>query len=895
MNIKSILHTHRLWSLLYGLGFILSAMMLSQSTADAALHTQPTADQPTPEIVASGQSASQFTSITAGDEHTCGLTTGAGVICWGANGDGQVGDGTAFAYRPPVGVATLQRGVQAVVANGGHSCALLSGGGVNCWGGNQAGQLGDGGTSERRVPVAVLGLPESATALAVGGSHTCALLQSGGVACWGGNLRGQLGNGTTIDQKTPVLVPGLGGLVTALAAGANHTCALLQSGAVQCWGDNTNGQVGDQSTTARNVPTAVTGLAGPAKAIAAGSAHTCAILTDGRVQCWGDNARGQLGDGSREDRTSPVLVSTLRDVIATVAAGHFHTCALAVDGDLWCWGSNNRGQLGTGTWESSRTPIRVTGVPGDATALSAGLDHTCALFKSKSPYCWGSNRARQLGQDAPGVASVPRLLELAPLNNGVAPMSGIPAIVGGRYHTCLITPNRGVQCWGRNSDGQLGDGTQLPRSQPVNITGLPTGVMDLALGAEHTCALHQTGAVYCWGSNQSSQLGDGTTTEHLVPQAVMGLTGVAAALVAGESHTCALVQPGGVKCWGSNTAGQLGDGATTNAGFPVSVAGLSSGISAVTAGTTHTCALRQSGGVICWGGNANGQLGDSSQLSHTTPVDVLGLSSVIAVDAGGAHTCAVRTDGTVHCWGANNRGQLGNGSRLAQLQPVAVTGLPGAAADVAAGVVHTCALLQDGRVFCWGGNENSQVGDGTTADRLIPVEVSGLTANVLHLNAGGYHTCVLVTGNRPLCWGRDSDSQLGGGALTQSATLVPLAEAAPAALVVNYATAQAGSTLTLIGSGLPYSSTLPLVINGTALTETIQVNPSGELSVYLTTQNADNGAYQLQVGNPPVATASFFLQALAPLHPAEGGGITYAIPSGTGQPIRDLYLPVVGR
>ena len=356
-----------------------------------------------------------------------------------------------------------------------------------------------------------------------------------------------------------------------------------------------------------------------------------------------------------------------------------------------------------------------------------------------------------------------------------------------------------------------------------------------------------------------------------------------------------MVQPGGVKCWGSNTAGQLGDGTTTNASFPIGVAGLNNGVSAVTAGTTHTCALLQSGGVKCWGGNTAGQLGDSSQISRTTPVDVPGLSGVIALDAGSAHTCAVDGTGAVYCWGANNSGQLGNGSRIAQLQPIAVIGLPGAATNVAAGVAHTCALVQGGRLFCWGANESSQLGDGTAEDRLTPVEVSGLAANVLSLSAGGYHNCVLVTANRPLCWGRDSDGQLGAGALIQSTTLVPLAEARPATLVLNYVTAQVGSTLTLIGSGLPYSSTLPLLINGTTLTDTIQVNPSGEMIVYLTTQGADNGAYQLHLGNPPVATAGFLLQERAALQPAEGGGITHAVPAGIGQPIRDLYLPVVGR
>ena len=325
--------------------------------------------------------AIQFTSIVAGDEHTCGLTAGGGVTCWGGNGDGQIGDGTTYAYRPAVTVTGLASGVQAIAANGGHTCALLVGGSVSCWGRNNFGQLGDGSVSERRVPTPVLGLLESATALTAGANHTCALLQSGAVACWGRNVSGQLGNGTNVYQKTPVAVTGLGGPVTKLAAGANHTCALLQTGVIQCWGDNPNGQLGDGGRVARNLPVAVSGLAGSVISLATGSDHTCAILTDGSVQCWGDNARGQLGDGSREDRLNPTLVIELRDAAATVAAGHFHTCVLAADGDLHCWGTNSRGQLGNGTLESSRLPVRVTGVPGDASALAAGLDHTCAIFK----------------------------------------------------------------------------------------------------------------------------------------------------------------------------------------------------------------------------------------------------------------------------------------------------------------------------------------------------------------------------------------------------------------------------------------------------------------------------------------------------------------------------------
>lgn len=897
MKLQQTLPYRSSWWILLTLGLLVSSVGLTTKVIFAAPASQPlraTITDSTAADLTQVAAATPFAAIVAGDEHTCGLSTGGGVLCWGANTNGQVGDGTPFAYRPPVGVNGLQSGVLALSANGNHSCALVSTGGIVCWGDNSAGQLGDGTVLDRRAPVAVGGLAASVTGLATGGGHSCALLQTGGVQCWGRNDNGQLGNGANLNLSTPVAVIGLGGPVTALAAGANHTCALLQSGAIQCWGDNTNGQLGDQSVVSRNQPVAVTGLAGPAKGVTAGSAHTCALLADGRMQCWGDNSRGQLGDGTRQDRKSAVLVTNLSDVIVKIAAGRLHTCALAADGDLYCWGANTRGQLGVTSVDSSRTPLRVASAPGDAITVTAGLEHTCATFKGNSIYCWGNNRSRQLGRDAPGVASVPRFLQPAFLADGSAPVTGIVTIIGSRAHTCLITPTSTVQCWGRNSDGQLGDGTQLPRSQPTNVSGL-TGAIALALGVEHTCALLQNGGVKCWGNNNAGQLGDGSTTARLTPVDVTGLGGVAAAIAAGDNFTCALLQTGGIKCWGINSVGQLGNGATTPASAPVDVAGLSSGVTALTANTDHSCALLQGGTVKCWGANGSGQLGDGSTTNRTTPVDVSGLSGVSDVNTGGGHTCALLTDGSLRCWGANSNGQLGDGSRVAQLQPVVVNGLSGVAKAVETGTAHTCALRNDGSVFCWGSNEFNQVGDGTVTPRTAPTAVSGLTANVLSLHVGGYHTCVLVTGNRPLCWGRDNDGQLGLGALVQSLTATPIEEAPAPKLTVNYATAQISSTLTLVGSGFPYSSTLPLLVNGVTLTDTLQINPSGEFIAYLTTQGANQGAYEVQAGNPPVATGFFLLQERAARRSIEGGGLTFDLPAGIGRPILEFHLPISNR
>jgi alpha-tubulin suppressor-like RCC1 family protein len=255
---------------------------------------------------ASGQTAASAVAVSAGAYHTCVLTAAGGVLCWGYNGDGELGDGTATARQTPIQVSGLATGVAAISSGAYHTCALTSAGAVLCWGYNGDGQLGDGGTTARLTPVPVAGLSSGVIAISAGYQHTCALTWAGAVWCWGYNGYGELGDGTNTARLTPV-PSGLSGGVLGITAGGLHTCAWTSGGAVWCWGADGAGQAGS-TLGDRLSPGGVSGLTSGVKAVTSGYLHSCALTSSGAVDCWGDDGYGQLGDGSSNPTADPVSV-----------------------------------------------------------------------------------------------------------------------------------------------------------------------------------------------------------------------------------------------------------------------------------------------------------------------------------------------------------------------------------------------------------------------------------------------------------------------------------------------------------------------------------------------------------------------------------------------------------
>lgn len=344
----------------------------------------------------------------------------------------------------------------AIAAGRRHTCAQF-GNTLYCWGDNSYGQLGNGGTRSSLTPTAVkLGRARPARVVA-GRLHSCMLSTEGAVLCWGYNAEGELGDGSTIDRHVPTSVVGLSAGMSGLTAGGVHTCAWAPAGTLRCWGDNSRGQIGDGTTSPRATPVDVSGLGWPVVAATAGRYHTCALANSGEVACWGDNAYGQLGDGTFDARTRPVLVPKLAGAKA-LAAGDAFTCALLSAGEVQCWGQNFFDPLTAAT--AFTQPTNVMALPSLAVALTAGALHICAVTQGGEIRCVGDNTYGQLG--APGGASV------AP--GAVPGISAGASIEAGDTHSCAIARDDKIYCWGDNAWGQLGDGSTQSRPNPVAIT-----------------------------------------------------------------------------------------------------------------------------------------------------------------------------------------------------------------------------------------------------------------------------------------------------------------------------------------------------------------------------------------------------------------------------------------
>ena len=355
-----------------------------------------------------------------------------------------------------------------------------------------------------------------------------------------------------------------------------------------------------------------------------------------------------------------------------ILATGYNSCVFMSAGSLKCWGMNNSNQLNDDTiTHSSNIPVDTLNISEAVTLdLGGGYYHFCALINGGSIKCWGTNSCGQLGN---GTTVGDIFTQGINIPVDVVDITDATSISLGGYHSCALLSGGNVKCWGDNQYLQLGDGTTVNNSSiPVDVVNI-TNALQVSSGHGFTCALLSGGNIQCWGNNSAGQLGDGTTTDSNVPVDVLDITD-AVGIFSGNGHACALLSGGNIKCWGGNGGGQLGNGTTLNSNFPpVDVLNITDAVE-VTAGGAHTCALLSGGNIKCWGSNDFGELGDGTTTGSNVPVDVLDITDAVALASGIVHTCALLSGGNIKCWGRNVGGALGNGTYTASSVPVAVTG-----------------------------------------------------------------------------------------------------------------------------------------------------------------------------------------------------------------------------
>lgn len=650
--------------------------------------------------------------VAVGNSLGCKIRADRSLWCWG----GVPGSNINAASPSQVGTDHWN----AVAVGGGNICAIRDDRTLWCWGGNSVGQVGDGTMIYRPQPVQISSSSSPWETVDVGDDHSCAITSSGELWCWGRNLGGILGDGTTTDSNVPVRI-GQGTTWSRVALGTLHSCAISAGRELWCWGSNQFGQFGDLSAAGSLVPVKVSSALW--KSVDTQLLSTCAIRDDDALLCAGRNNLGQLGIGTA-DAVPHGFTALPAAPWVSVVVGLAATCAIRNDRSLWCWGSGRHGLLGQGDVTDHASPVQVAG-SWDEVALGM-TDVVCA--RSDDSYaCWGWNNNSALG--------IGRFVDKpVPVQISTAAWTAVEA----GEDTCAIRSDGSLWCWGGDEE-----------DHPTQV-GSATTWTQLSSFGKHTCGLQSSGGLWCWGSNGHGQLGDGTTTSTTLPVRVGTATWTSVG--AGSHHTCGIQTDGSFWCWGSNARFVLGTETVASSSSPLRV-GLDSDWVSVTAGYEHTCGTRSNGTAWCWGSNSSYQLGVGSLPSgSSTPLRVGTYNTWSRILAGQYHTCGLHSDGRLGCWGSNGgTGPIG-------MQPDVLLG--GTWSSFTVGTQCTCALRTDGTRWCWGAGA---FGDGfTTSQAADPMQI-GTSTDWAQVSAGYGHACALRAGNTLWCWGVNLYGAVGAG------------------------------------------------------------------------------------------------------------------------------------
>lgn len=691
--------------------------------------------------------------VAGGGNNTCVIYSTGSLKCWGENTYGQLGDGTNTTRTAPVSVNSAELFKKVFSGGGPSTCAQTTGDKIMCWGWGSGGQLGNGSTAQQLSPVFV----DSGAIYPIvdtGGGQNCAINASSKLRCWGMNGSGQVGDNSTTSRSSPVNVDSAENY-QYIGLGYEHSCAITTGGVLKCWGKNDYGQLGDNSLTNSSVPKIIDASVSY-KYVAGGSRNTCAITTTGILKCWGDNSYGQLGIGSLTASLVPVVVDSgvSYSYVDTAFRFGYSVCGITTTGILKCWGNNSTRMVGDGGTVNRTTPA-VIDAANTYSKVSITDNHACALTTTNALLCWGNNQFGQSYPEAQAKALVP---------SAVVSEKTWKSLARGYEATCAIDSNDKLFCWGKNSFGQVGDGTNFIRSAPVPVMSDKTFV-SVSTSKTFSCAISSVHKLYCWGENVGG-IGDGTLSKRWSPVLIDSSNSYSKVAV-GDSFACAITLAGILRCWGSNYVGQLGDSTTTARIEPTTVFS-NSIFKYVSAGLYAACAIDSNDKLFCWGYNRDGQIGDNSTVDKLIPtaIDAGNSYKVVSTDSDfNGTTCGITMAGVLKCWGYNGGGQLGDGTTTSRRVPTIIhSGTSYKMINV--GFWSTCGVTMSDKVYCWGNNSSGQLGDGTMVDKLSPTAIDSTNNYLMVELDSDAVTCGLRTNGAMYCWGNKEYGFFANGMVT---------------------------------------------------------------------------------------------------------------------------------
>lgn len=676
--------------------------------------------------------AGTWSAVTAGYQHTCAIKLDGTLWCWGRNDNGQLGIASTDAERDtPTQVAGSWKHVATLYLT---TCAIDSTDQLYCWGASASGQAG----VVMNVPVRAPNLVDNERWLAVqtGYYTSCGITMDGTAKCWGSNTSGEAGVGAVSPSPitTPTAVDSTR-TFASIGGGASNSCAITSDDStLWCWGYGAYGQLGQGDTANRPSPAQVQSAAW--LDVAGGVYATCGVLATGHLRCWGYGPRGELGDPTMVDVLTPNPVGTDAGGFTAIDMALEHACARTTDGALWCWGENDGLQLANTTVPATDpVPARVPGGPGSWLAAGLGASDFCGLGTDHALYCMGLTYTGAIGDGSGSIRDAVAL-----------PVTATQLAAGGST-TCSVDAANLRSCWGANAYGQLGDGTTRLHDTPEHVG---SGGLALAVGATDSCVIDATGHLQCAGASPNDEL-DPMATTHLTPTDVEPAYAPYGAVALGN-HTCAITDAGALYCWGYDVDGEVGNNTMGAAvATPQPIAGT---WSQVAVGDYHTCGIDTTG-VKCWGYGAYAELGDGTGMSRLEPTAVSTASTTGTIYSSGYGACLLSA-GALACWGLNSFGQLGTGVPAQNYAPMPVTGTY---TSVSLGRNHTCAIDGAQHLWCWGSNTFGELGDGTLTSVGMPEPIG--SATWMRVAVGDYHTCGIQSDGTVWCWGLNNTGQVG--------------------------------------------------------------------------------------------------------------------------------------